>query len=306
MRVATDANPNFHAYSMQLRETARWFFAQRIMFTIDPDHVCVRGELNWVRMILSTVALTGGLFMISDKPESYDAARLELIRKTLPRTQVRTAETGPVDYSSPACFGIRPGTELIRGSREIGHFDEEAAPFASLWCTHFEQEGRAWCVMQRCAVTPLPAMELSVDALNLPLGRVYYAFDFWAQEGKVIAGVTLHLPALSLGDTTVLGLYDITGKKPCLVGSDRHVTMDAVSVQRVTPLAKGLVLDLNGFEGLDARYRVYAPEAQGRVKVRGGEVDVSRPGDVFTLESASRKIRSIWNWNNEKAIYLLS
>lgn len=283
MRVATDANPNFHAYSMQLRETARWFFAQRILFTIDPDHVCVRGELNWVRMMLSAVALTGGLFMISDKPESYDEARLELIRRTLPGTQVRAAETGPVDYSSPACFAIRPGTELIRGSREIGHFDDEAAPFASLWCTHFEREGRAWCVMQRCALTPLDAMALSVEALNLPSGHTYYAFDFWAQEGEVVAGDTLHLPALSLGDTTVLGLYDITDRKPCLVGSDRHVTMDAVSVQSAAPSGKGLVLDLAGFEGLAARYRVYAPEALGRVRAHGGEADVSRQGDVFTL-----------------------
>jgi len=284
MRVATDANANWHAYSMQLRETARWFFAQRILFTVDPDHVCVRGELNWVRMMLSMVALTGGLYMISDKPETYDGQRMELIRKTLPGTTVRAAETGPVNYETPACFSIRQGVDLTQGSYEIGHYEKEEAPFASLWCTHFEQSGRRWCVMQRCAVTPLLPESLRVEALGLPEDRVYYAFDFWAQTGRVISSGILSLPALSLGDTTVLGLYDITDKRPCLVGSDRHVTMDVVSVKAVKQNGTGLVLDLCGFAGLTCRYTVFAPEAKGNFNVQGGFACCTRYGDVLGME----------------------
>jgi hypothetical protein len=269
---------------MQLRETARWFFAQRILFTVDPDHVCVRGELNWVRMMLSMVALTGGLYMISDKPESYDEQRLELIRKTLPGTTVRAAETGPVSYETPACYSIRQGVELEQGSYEIGHYEKGEAPFASLWCTHFDKDGRRWCVMQRCAVTPLAKAELPLKALNLPEDRTYYAFDFWTQKGFVVSGGTLDLPALSLGDTTVLGLYDITGRKPCLVGSDRHVTMDVVSVMASNPCGNGLALELNGFAGLACRYTVYAPDAHGIIACEGGKAKCTRNGDVYTVE----------------------
>lgn len=287
MRVATDANANWHAYSMQLRETARWFFAQRILFTLDPDHVCVRGEFHWVRMMLSLVTLTGGLYMISDKPESYDEKRLELIQKTLPGARVRAAETGPVSYAAPACVSIRPGVELTRGSYEIGHYDNvEDAPFASLWCTHFEKEGRSWCVMQRCAVTPLPAMRLPVDALALPNDRLYYAFDFWKQAGAVVSGGILDMPALGLGDTTVIGLYDITDGSPCLVGSDRHVTMDTVSVVDAQPLGKGIRLRLRGFAGLVCRYTVYAPGAAGHVTAQWGVARCERRGDVFVIEAA--------------------
>ncbi len=284
MRVATDANANWHAYSMQLRETARWFFAQRILFTVDPDHVCVRGELNWVRMMLSMVTLTGGLYMISDKPESYDEQRLELIRKTLPGATVRTAETGPVNYETPACYSIRQGAELTKGSYEIGHYEKEETPFASLWCTHFDKDGRRWCVMQRCAVTPLTKITLSVKALNLPEDRIYYAFDFWSQTGRVISGGALALPALPLGDTTVLGLYDITDRKPCLAGSDRHVTMDAVSVISSRQCGNGLALDLSGFTGLNCRYTVYAPDAVGNASAEGGIASCTRLGDVYTVE----------------------
>ncbi len=284
MRVATDANANWHAYSMQLRETARWFFAQRILFTVDPDHVCVRGELNWVRMMLSMVTLTGGLYMISDKPESYDEQRLDLIRRTLPGATVRTAETGPICYESPACYSIRKDVELNRGSYEIGHYEKEETPYASLWCTHFEQSGRRWCVMQRCAVTPLMQVSLCVKALSLPEDRIYYAFDFWAQTGRVVSDGRILLPALPLGDTTVLGLYDITDKKPCLVGSDRHVTMDVVSVKAANRYGNGLVLELNGFAGLVCRYTVYAPDAKGSVAADGGTACCTCFGDVFTIE----------------------
>ncbi len=287
MRVATDANENWHAYSMQLRETARWFFTQRILFTVDPDHVCVRGELNWVRMMLSLVTLTGGLYMISDKPESYDEQRLELIQKTLPGTVVRTAETGPVSYDTPACVSIRKGVELTQGSYEIGHFgDKEDAPFSSLWCTHFERDGHTWCVMQRCAVTPLPAMKLSVAALSLPTDRTYFAFDFWKQIGNIICEGALELPALELGDTTVFGLFDITDGTPCLVGSDRHITMDVVSVKEAKPLRKGIKLKLQGFAGLVCRYTVYAPEAIGHVTAQAGIAKCQRQGDVFVIEAA--------------------
>ena len=286
MRVATDANPNWHAYSMQLRETARWFFSQRILFTIDPDHVCVRGELPWVRMMLSLVALTGGLYMISDKPESYDAQRLDLIRKTLPGTTVRTAETGPINYESPACFGIKPGVDLTQGSFDIGHFTACDVPFSSLWCTHFEQAGRNWCVMQRCAVTPLDSMQLCVEALGLAKNRTYYAFDFWNQKGTIVTNGTLNLPALSLGDTAVIGLYDITDGKPCLVGSDRHISMDVVSVKEVTASGNGLTLKLQGFEGLVCRYAVYAPKATGVVTVSHGTANCTRNDDVFLIEAS--------------------
>ena len=106
MRVATDANPSWGAFSMQIRETARWYFAQRILFTVDPDHVCVRAQLPWVRMMLSLVSLSGGVMMISDPPQTYDLERIELMKKTMPPLEVHSGEIGPVDYSTSACTYI--------------------------------------------------------------------------------------------------------------------------------------------------------------------------------------------------------
>jgi hypothetical protein len=285
MRIATDANASWYAYSMQLRETARWFFAQRVLFTVDPDHVCVRGELPWVRMMLSLVALTGGVYMISDKPETYDAQRLTYIQKTLPGTTVRTAETGPVQYDTPACFNAGRDADLLKSSYDMGHYSKgEAVPFASLWCTHFEQAGRNWCVMQRCAVTPLPQTKISLAALGLDENQTYYAFDFWKQTGEVVAGGMLTLPSLPLGDTLIFGLYDITDGQPRLVGSDRHVSMDVVSVRSAIPVNDGLKMELSGFSGLVCRYTIYAPCALGRVNVFGGKAVSYAQGDIWLIE----------------------
>ena len=285
MRVATDANASWCAFSMQLRETARWFFAQRVLFTLDPDHVCVRSELPWVRMMLSLVSLTGGLYMISDKPETYDEQRLELVRKTVPGLAVRTAETGPVQHNTPACYSIRGRMDPVDTSYDIGHYTKgERAPFASLWCTHFEQSGRNWSVVQRCAVTPLPNAKISAAALGLDANRTYYAFDFWKQTGGIVAGGVFNFPALALGDTTVYGLFDISDGTPQLVGSDRHISMDVVSVRSVTPMGQGLELSLSGFAGLTCHYTVYAPNALGMIRAEGGNVACSTHGDTHTIE----------------------
>ncbi len=284
MRVATDANPLWGAYSMQLRETARWFFAQRVMFTVDPDHVCVRGELNWARMMLSLVSLTGGLFMVSDKAEEYDPARLDMMKKTMPGLTTRAAETGPIDYASPACAPMARDIPVEEASRHIAHTDDPQAPFSSLWSVHFMKGGRRWTVAQRAAVIPLEPIRVPLERLALDPGRRYCAFDFWKQAGSFVEDGSLPFGALSLGDTTVLALTDVTDGLPMLVGSDRHVSMDAVSVAGHQSAPDSLSLDLAGFCGLTVRYTLFPGSLRGELaRVQGAEASLIRGEALWTL-----------------------
>ena len=111
------------------------------------------------------VSLMGGLYMISDKPETYDDTHLEMICRTLPPLTTCAAETGPVDYTTPACIYTRGGGEEL--CHDISHIDDSVAPFSSLWAFHMVHGGRSWCVVQRCAVVPLDAMVISADKLGL-------------------------------------------------------------------------------------------------------------------------------------------
>lgn len=285
MRVGTDASPSWCSVSMQLRETARWFFAQRVMFTVDPDHVCVRAEYRWVRMLLSLVSLTGGLYMISDRPESYDESRLELIRRTLPALSTHAAETGPVDYTTPANSISTRDLPADEASRLCSHIDDSSAPFSSLWATHFSKNGRVWTVFQRCAVIPMDPLELSLEALALDPGRTYYAFDFWAQRGEIVDGGALSLPGLELGDTTVLALTEIEEGRSALVGSSRHVSMDAVSVLSFGEEAPGVwALRVQGFEGLACTYAIYAPGGARLVTNDGCRAEIRGESDLTLVD----------------------
>lgn len=284
MRIATDTNPHWQAYSMQLRETARWFFAQRVMFTVDPDMVCVRGPVKWARMALSLVALTGGLFMISDKPEDYDEERLALIRKTMPGLCTRAAETGPIDYTTPACVPMPRESEAGEGSRKMCHFTgNEKNPFASLWCTHFRLGDRRWAVLQRAGVTPLKKTRLSVSSLSLDPEKRYYAYDYWNDRGFYIENGFITLPGLELGDTAVIALTDISENKPVLVASDRHVSMDAVSVSEHIRSGNGLVLRLKGFEGLRVKYTLFVPGGAKNVSADGADISYRNNGDITAV-----------------------
>ncbi len=282
MRVATDASPRWPAYSMQLRETARWFFANRVLFTLDPDHVCVRGELPWVRMMLSLVSLTGGLFMISDRPETYDKPRLNYLHKTLPALDVHAGETGPIDYTTPACAPIIASLE--QGAREISFETDTEAPFASLWSTHFDKYGRTWCVIQRTAVITLDAIELPLQNAALNPSRKYYAWNFWDEKGYIVDNGKLSLSALPLGANEVIALTPIDESTPVLVGSDRHVSMDAVSVTNCEWNGSAFNMELYGFEGLTARYFVYGPELEGKVTTAANaQVFCEKNDDLLTV-----------------------
>ncbi len=288
MRVATDANPSWRAFSMQLRETARWFFAQRVLFTVDPDHVCVRGKLPWVRMMLSMVSLTGGLMMISDPPETYDEARMALMRRTMPALATHTGEVGPVEYTTPACAGGLKHWDDERTSFAIAHEQRGVVhPFASLWATHMRRNGRAWCVVQRCAATPVPRTRVGLAAFSLDPAARYAAYDFWTGESCLVEAGELDLKALELGDTQVIALTDVTSGAPALIGCDRHVSCGAVSVVSCGMQESGYCLELEGFHGLRAEYTLYAPNLLGEVALaEGAQATASRSGAFVSVRAA--------------------
>ncbi len=259
-RVATDATPAWEQIHMQVYETARCFFAQRVLFTLDPDHVCARTNVEWARMLLSFVSLTGGLYMLSDPLECYDEPRMAIIRKTLPALPVFTAETGPVDYTTPAfCWPENPALSPEEISAYIGGDAPDA--FGTLWATHFRLGDRCWTVAQRVALFPLGEEAVPLDALGLDPARQYAAFDFWEEQPLGVISGAWHSARLPVGHTQVCALTPIGEESPVLIGSNRHVSMDAASVTGHRREKGMLTLTLHGVAGQTFRYYVYAAQA---------------------------------------------
>ena len=167
---------------------------------------------------------------------------------------------------------------------DISHESDSSTPFASLWCTHFDEYGRRWSVLHRTAVIPLDALDFPLENAALDPACTYYAWNFWEEKGEIVSDGKLHLSALSLGADEVIGLTPIDEGVPALIASDRHVSMDAVSVTACEQKDGEFTLTLKGFAGLNVRYFVYAPSLKGEIAhVTGAQAACEKHGDIAVI-----------------------
>jgi hypothetical protein len=277
-RIAQDAMPNWAGMQMQLVESARWFFTHRVLYQNDPDHVCVRAPLEWSRSVLSLVALTGQLFMLSDALEEYDEQRIWMIQRCLPPLTTTTGETGPLntDYAAFTWtklhsfqvikdkdlrkpFAAQP-TENEEAYNMAGEWEtiNDDHPFSSLWAIHLDTEVGRWCIASRFASLPLRAARVELSNLALDAEREYLVFDFWRQHFVGRIKNDLACPALPLGHCQILAIRPALDH-PQLLSSSRHISQDAVSVKGQSWTENALVLELEGVSGTSETYWIHVP-----------------------------------------------
>lgn len=275
-RISMDANPTWAGVRMQLFETARWFHTQRILFVNDPDHVCVRTKLEWAKTVLSLISLSGGLYMLSDTVDAYTQEKKEVIQKTLPTLTTKTAETGHLPLEYPAYtwtklhgFAVQShetpvvaeDVSLKDAVNMAGVYDGVDAkhPFSSLWSFHINKGNRRWCVMARIATLPLEKSVVSMKTLGLLEDKTYIAFDFWNQcfKGEVLGEYSAK--SLELGCCEIIAFYEKTSQ-PQVIASNRHVSMDAVSILSHEFENDCLHLKLEGVIENKQTYFIYVPE----------------------------------------------
>lgn len=306
-RIAMDANPTWAGIRMQLFESARWFHAQRILFQIDPDHVCVRTKPDWAKSVLTLVSLTGELYMLSDAEQAYDDEKLEIIRKTLPPLTTRTAETGPLDMSYPAYtwtklhgFAVQSHETPVEAEdvsmkdalNMAGNFPTMDAdhPFSSLWAFHFDCAGQIWCVMGRFATMPLRQSVIRLSELGLAENKEYTVFDFWEQKylGKVKG--TLRGRELQIGQCQIICLREVV-PHPQFIASSRHVSMDAVSISSVSWQKDRLILSVRGIIGRSDDYFILIPADYRLLQINctGAAIEKNQNGELLKIRISPKE-----------------
>lgn len=275
-RISMDANPTWAGVRMQLFESARWFHTQRILFLNDPDHVCVRTKPEWAKSVLSLISLSGELYMLSDSVDAYTPEKFEIIRKTLPPLKTVAGETGILPLEYPAYTWTKLHGFAVQSHEtpvEMEDISEEEAaniagytedqndlhPFSSLWSFKMEHHNTQWLVMMRVATTPLKSGELTLDNIHLDPNETYIAYDFWKQKylGEITESFACN--SLKLGCCQVVAFH----KKPCIpkiIASDRHVSMDSVSIYACKYYDKILYAELNGVRGEIFKYTMFVPD----------------------------------------------
>ena len=287
-RISQDAMPNWSGMQMQLVESARWFFTQRILFLNDPDHVCVRAPFEWSRSVLTMVALTGGLFMLSDSLDEYDEKRLDLVKKCIPPLTTVTAETGPLqaDYAAFTWTKLHSFQVLDDKPFAAEHMTDEDArniagrwptvddkhPFSSLWSINIDLPVGRWTIMARFATLPLKATTVKLDALTLDVDTNYVAFDFWKQQYLGVVKGAIKVPKLQLGHCQIVALREALDR-PQFLASSRHVSMDAIGLKSQTWTRKELTLGIEGVCGTTETYWVHVPKGYKIGKVAGAGVE---------------------------------
>ncbi len=275
-RISMDANPTWAGVRMQLFESARWFHTHRVLFVNDPDHVCVRSKPEWVKSVLSLISLSGELYMLSDALNAYSDEKLDIIRKTLPPIETYAGETGPLSVEYPAYTWTKLHGFAVQSHETPVEMEnvtaEEAAniagwapdrqtlnPFSTLWSFPMWHHGQSWRVMLRVATTPLEGGTIRAEQLALDPQKTYHAFDFWKQTylGKISGSVSCE--PLALGCCQVVAFYEAS-EMPMVIGSDRHVSMDAVSITAQQVDAGNLNLKLHGVIGTTISYTLSLPE----------------------------------------------
>ncbi len=275
-RISMDANPTWAGIRMQLFESARWFHAQRILFQIDPDHVCIRTKPEWAKSILSLISLSGALCMLSDTEDAYTEEKLSIIRKTIPGLKSRTAETGHLELSYPAYTWTKLHGFAVQSHETPVEMEDvsmkealdmagifptmnDAHPFSTLWSFHIGHLSQTWCILGRFATMPLGESHVNLVALGLDAEKDYIAFDFWKKKYLGIISKEIPCEALELGCCQIVALHPITNI-PKVIASSRHISMDVISVVDCNWSGNSLFMTLNSAPNSIETYFVYVPQ----------------------------------------------
>ena len=248
-RISTDTDTSWEKLFLQQYELARYWPLQRILFQLDPDHICARSERPWAVATLSTVSLCGGLFMISDPVDAYTDSLAHDIQRALPPLPTRPAETAPIDLSEPAyanhraTYKVDAKNPLDETNSGVFENREGASPFGTLWAHHFAKNGRRWAVVHRTALFSIPATKIPLKNLGLNPAKRYAAFDFW--QGRFIgtANGVLDMSALAAGNSQTVIMHEEVGH-PAFLASSRHVGGGYVELEKEEWNAQKGVLNL--------------------------------------------------------------
>ncbi len=118
-----------------------------------------------------------------------------------------------------------------------------------------------------------------LDKLNLERDRLYLAYDFWGKKFLGILKDIVHFDKLEFGETQVITIREKLSY-PQFLASDRHVSMDAVSVENIVWNDNKLCLKLNLVSGSTTTYSFYVPDGYSLKKafMENGKAEII-PGE---------------------------
>ena len=264
-RVSVDCGDNWEDFHRSLYYFAEFYSTHRIVFVNDPDHVVMHAHPEWSRTRVSNVSLTGGLLTYSDKNEQMTDESIYTLQRALPALETRTAECGDIHPNHPSArlYSREYLTSDISeelAMKQMGPSVEPGvkSPFSTLWAIHIEKPYGQWCVAQRNAIWSLAEDNTPLAKLGLDPAKTYLGYDFWEQKFIGEVKDSLRWDNLLYGRTKVIALREKLDI-PQLIGSSRHVSMDAISVTDIVWEGLNLKVKLKCVPEAKENYAFYVP-----------------------------------------------
>lgn len=246
-----------------------------VVWRNDPDHIELAQPDGFRATTLT--ALTGSVFMLTDKPETYLSPRAEGARRALPIPVTRPGQVYDVDPSRSSRLWMVEHEVSGGGPRP---FEADQRLQQTLYQLDVARPFERWTVVARTTGAPdsIPLAQLGLDS-----ARTYLAFDFWAQHFRgAVRSILIGGSIDSLG-VQVLCLRP-QDDHPQLIATNRHVSCGAVDLAHVRWQDNGLV-GRSAVVG-DDEYRLYLTEPSG-----WEAVDVSADGATAHLEPRRDNMR---------------
>ncbi|MFA7372381.1 MAG: hypothetical protein WC074_02295 [bacterium] len=171
--------------------------------------------LSHARINATIHAFTGSSSMLGDDIRHISEGRLELIKKTLPRSPIAAF---PVDLFD-RCNNTCPSIFHRKIEKPWGTYDVVA-------CYNFSQKYKE--------------VELDLHRLKLDSAKQYLLWEFWNEEymGRISETLHLSLPPLTVGVYRLAEYID----RPVILATDMHLLMGEMELAQVDWNEKNMVL----------------------------------------------------------------
>jgi alpha-galactosidase len=197
-----------------------------VVWRNDPDHIEI-SRADGFRSATIT-SLTGGLLMLTDRPEVYRSDRVEAARRTAPVLFTLPGQVYDIDPTRSSRLDMVNTEVSGSGPRP---FEADQRLQQTLYQLDIARPFEHWTVLARTVGAP---QNIRMADLGLSVGREYLAFDFWA---KRLLGV--------FRDSVVTGAVDPMFQvqviclreqqpHPQLLATNRHVSCGGVDLERVS------------------------------------------------------------------------
>ena len=260
-----------------------------IIWRIDPDHI----ELTPKEAYRSCVAtsLTGSVFMLTDKPETYQNSTLiEAAKRSIPVLYTQPGQVYDVDPSKSALIAQADVEMSGSGPRP---FDASSTTTTGLFAQEINKPFENWLVLGRLDERDkiLPFKDLGLD-----INKEYLVFEFWHKKLEGIYTKQFEPGSMDTAYRCQVFCFREKQNNPQLLATNRHISCGGLELQSLSWNKNVLQGSSEVVAGDDYTIYVYEPAGYtlDRVNISSGVVTKQQQeGAMRTITLHSEKSATI-------------